>query len=93
MILLRYRKGQDMDKFILYYFISGLLMFSWFYYEFNYSKRKEEADDAIADVTWNTGIKREYIRWFLYSSAILFGFLMLPFEIISGIIGEVSDES
>lgn len=53
-----------MDKFILYYFISGLLMFSWFYYEFNYSKYKEEADDAIADVTWSTGIKREYIRLF-----------------------------
>ena len=69
MILLRYGKGQNMDKFILYYFISGLLMFSWFYYEFNYSKYKEEADDAIADVTWNTGIKREQMvsLWFSHS--------------------------
>ena len=68
-------------------------MFSWFYYEFNYSKYREELENAVGDLTWYTGIRREHIRWFLYSLAILFGFIMLPFKIISGIIGEVSDES
>lgn len=77
-----------MNKFILYYFVSGLLMFSWFYYDVNYSKYKEESEDAIGDLTWNTGIKREYIRWVLYSVALLFGFILLPYEIISNFIGK-----
>ena len=77
-----------MDKFLVYCFISGLIMFSWFYYDFNYSKFKEESEDAIADVTWNTGIKREHVRLFLYSMAILFGWIMLPFEIVTNITGE-----
>jgi len=77
-----------MNKFILYYFVSGLLMFSWFYYDMNYSKYKEESEDAIGDLTWNTGIKREYIRWVLYSVALLFGFILLPYEIISNFIGK-----
>lgn len=63
-------------------------MFSWFYYDMNYSKYKEEAEDAIGDLTWNTGIKREYIRWVLYSVALLFGFILLPYEIISNFIGK-----
>ena len=67
-----------------YCVISGLLTLSWFWYDVN--SNDDEMEDAIADITWNTGIKREYIRALLYALALLFGWLILPYEIISRLI-------
>ena len=75
-----------MHIFISYYIIAGLLTLLWFWYDMN--SNDEEAEDTIADITWNTGIKREYIRALLYALALLFGWLILPYEVISRFIGK-----
>lgn len=77
-----------MSWFAYYYAISGCLVFMWFFYDINFSKYKEESNDEIADLTWNTGIRREHIKLFLYTMAILFGWLILPYELICNMIGE-----
>ena len=75
-----------MHIFISYYIIAGLLAFLWFWYDMN--GNDEETEEAIANITWNTGIKREYIRALLYALALLFGWLILPYEVISRFIGK-----
>lgn len=77
-----------MKLFLIYFLISGLIMLSWFYYDFNYSETKDESNDEIGKVTWSTGISRENVRLFLYVSAILFGWIMLPYEVVERIKGE-----
>lgn len=67
--------------FFEYYILAGLLTLLWFWYDMNLNN--EEAEDTIADITWNTGIKRKYVRMLLYSMAVLLGFIILPYEIIS----------
>ena len=67
--------------FISYYIMSGLLTVLWFWYDM--TENDEEAEDAIADITWNTGVRREYVKALLYSLAVLLGFIILPYEIIS----------
>ena len=67
--------------FFEYYIIAGLLTLLWFWYDMNLND--EEAEDTIADITWNTGVKRKYVRMLLYSMAVLLGFIILPYEIIS----------
>ena len=73
-----------MQIFVGYYIIAGLLTFIWFWHSIN---TDAEADDFIADVTWNTGIKREQIKSLLYIVALLLGWIILPYEIISGMFG------
>lgn len=75
-----------MQWFDKYFVISGLLTFFWFWYDMNHNK--EEAEDTIADITWNTGFKREHIRALLYALALLFGWFILPYEIICKLIGK-----
>ena len=68
-----------------YWAITGLLMFLWFWYDM--STDSEEAEDCIADVTWNTGIKREYVKPMLSAFVLLLGFIILPYEIIRRVFG------
>ena len=70
-----------MNWFCYYFIIAGLLTFWWFWFDMN--SNGEEAEDAIADLTWNTGIKREHIRALLYALALLLGWIILPYEVIS----------
>lgn len=70
-----------MQWFDDYFIISGLLTFLWFWCSMN--SNKEEAEDAIADITWNTGFKREHVKALFYAYALLFGWFILPYEIIS----------
>ena len=67
--------------FFEYYIIAGLLTLLWFWYDMN--SNDEEAEDTIADITWNTGVERKYVKLLLYSLAMLFGFIILPYEVIS----------
>ena len=67
--------------FFEYYIIAGLLTLLWFWYDMN--SNDEEAEDAIADITWNTGVERKNVRLLLYVMAMLLGFIILPYEIIS----------
>ena len=71
-----------MKLFFYYFLISGFIMVAWFFYEFNFSKSKEESDEAVADMTWQTGVKRENIRNLLYVMAFCLGWIMLPWEFI-----------
>lgn len=66
-----------------YFFISGILAFLWFFYTINYSEIKEEVADNIADMTWNTGIKREHVKWLMYALALILGWFIIPYEIIT----------
>ena len=68
--------------FLIYFLVSGLLMFSWVYYGVNFSPYKEDMEDDIADVTWETGISRESVQCFLYLMSLLFGWIAIPYEII-----------
>jgi hypothetical protein len=77
-----------MSWFAYYYALSGCLVFMWFFYEFNFSRNKAEADDLIADLTWNTGFERKSIKLFLYTMAVIFGWLILPYEVVCSTIGE-----
>ena len=67
--------------FFEYYIIAGLLTLLWFWYDMN--SNDEEAEDTIADITWNTGVERKNVRLLLYVMAMLLGFIILPYEIIS----------
>lgn len=57
-------------------------MFSWVYYGVNFSPYKEDMEDDIADITWETGISRESVQCFLYLMSLLFGWIAIPYEII-----------
>lgn len=72
-----------MNWIINYFFISGILTFLWFFYIINYSEVKEEVADDIADTTWNTGIKREYVKWLMYALALILGWFVIPYKIIT----------
>ena len=65
-----------------YYAISGLLTLLWFVVDVE-CVHSEEAEDAIADVTWHTGVKRAHVKALLYIMALVLGWLILPYEIIS----------
>lgn len=67
-----------MQIFIGYFVITGLITFAWFWFSVN---RDVESEDAIADLTWNTGIRREHIKTLLYTLALLLGWIILPYEI------------
>ena len=75
-----------MNWIINYFFISGILTFLWFFYIINYSEVKEEVADDIADMTWNTGIKREHVKWLMYALALILGWFIIPYEIITSFI-------
>ena len=60
--------------------------FLWFYYIYNFSEVKEEANDDIADMTWNTGVGREWIKLLIYSLALILGWFILPYEILNSIL-------
>ena len=70
-----------MNLILYYYLISGLIMLLWFYYNFDFIG-DEEAEDTIADITWNTGISRKSIKGILYTTAFIFGWIILPYEIV-----------
>ena len=72
-----------MNWIINYFFISGILTFLWFFYIINYSEVKEEVADDIADMTWNTGIKRKYVKWLMYALALILGWFIIPYEIVT----------
>ena len=76
-----------MEIFMIYYFISVFLTLLWYWYSIECSD-DEEILGMIADVTWDTGIKRENVKLFLYTIALLFGWLILPYEIVSRLIGK-----
>lgn len=75
-----------MSWFSIYVITSGILTFLWFWYDMEHVHIKE-AEDTIADITWNTGTRREHVRLLFYAMALLFGWIILPCELFS-IFGE-----
>lgn len=69
-----------MNLILYYYLTSGLIMLLWFYYNFDFIG--EEAENTIADITWNTGISRKSIKGILYTTAFIFGWIILLYEIV-----------
>ena len=79
-------------KWFLYYFvITGLLRASHYFYVSHFSKDKEEFEECIADIAWNTGLKRQHVTTLLYGMCLLFGWVTLPYDIINGIF-EIEEE-
>ena len=77
--------------FIAYFFISGIIYFLVLWCGMNFSEDKAEAEDLIADLTWNTGINREWAKYLMYALALLLGFVLLPYEIWTQLTGEEED--
>ena len=75
-----------MNWIMNYFLISGILTFLWFFYTINYSEVKEEVADNIADMTWNTGIRREHVKWLMYALSLILGWFIIPYEIITSFI-------
>ena len=73
--------------FTIYFIMSGLFMFVWVYVHLNFSGENSEANNEIADAAWGTGLKRDHIKYFMYFMSLLFGWVFLPYEIITSIIG------
>ena len=70
---------------LLYVVISGFIMLSWTYCTMNFGKKGEEIDEEIAEASWQTGISEELISSLVMIGMLLFGWALLPYEIISGI--------
>ena len=73
--------------FTIYFIVSGLFMFSWIFIDLNFMGENNKSNEEIADAAWGTGLKRDHIKYFLYFMALLFGWVFLPYEIITRIIG------
>jgi hypothetical protein len=71
--------------FIFYYIISGICAAIGFYYLSTFDASKVEIEDAIADVTWATGISRKKVKALMYALCLLGGFLILPTEIVEAL--------
>ena len=77
--------------FIYYYLISGIITFFVFWYLLNKPSDKQEVENLIADISWNTGIKRASVKNALYAIGLVFGFIILPYEIGSDLLEFVRD--
>lgn len=71
--------------FTIYYLISGILNFVLAWYDIHYANTIE-AEDMIADVTWNTGVSRKLVRYLIYALSLLLGFILLPLELCSSLL-------
>ena len=73
------------QKFFIYAAVSGLIMISWTYYAMNFGKKKEDIQDEIAEASWQSGLNQEFINSLVMISMLLFGWVLLPYEIVSQI--------
>jgi hypothetical protein len=71
------------DWFVKYYMISGLICFASLWWDINYSSSKEDIEDLIGDATWKTGINRDLIRCCVYAGGLIFGCIIIPWQICS----------
>jgi hypothetical protein len=62
------------------------------WWEANYSEDKDKIEDMIADVTWATGIKREIVKYLVYSLSIIGGFILVPCNIYAAIFGKDDED-
>ena len=67
---------------LLYVVISGLIMAGWTYCAMNFGK-KEDIPDEIAEASWQTGFSEEFINSLVMIGMLLFGWALLPYEIVS----------
>lgn len=71
--------------FIYYFLISGVLAFFQIYYKNNFSKKKEELRNEIAELSWTTGVKEELIEVLAYSMSLVFGWVLLPYKLLRSV--------
>ena len=71
--------------FTIYYLISGIINFILVWCDIHYANTTE-AEDMIADVTWNTGISRKLVKYLIYALSLLLGFILLPVELYSNLL-------
>lgn len=72
--------------FIHYYLISGIITFGIFWWLLYKPSNKQEVEQLIADITWNTGLRRDAVKNVLCVIGLVFGFIILPYEIASDIV-------
>jgi hypothetical protein len=69
-----------------YFVVSGLLEFMHVHYEINYGKEREKVEEKIGDITWEVGISRESVRYMIYALSFLFGWILLPIDLIEHVL-------
>lgn len=73
--------------FLFYWLISGLIEFFWnklVIWKLQFKpKRKEQFENRIAELAWQTGVSKKNILLLMDFIFLLMGFLTLPFHIFA----------